>query len=407
MVHRQLTTSCSIVGGGPAGMMLGFLLARAGLDVVILEKHADFLRDFRGDTIHPSTMELLREIGLLDSFLARPHQKVERLTAEFGNLKVTMADFSHLPTAAKFVALMPQWDFLDFLADEGKRYQGFRLVMTAEAVDLLKEGGRVIGVRAVGPEGPLEVRAHLVAGCDGRHSLVRSKAGLPLEQIGAPMDVLWFRLSRSPTDPTETMGHVGLGHMIVLINRGDYWQCGFVIPKGTFAEIQRRGLSAFRDTLRHSIPFAPQRADEIESWDQVKLLTVGVDRLRRWYAPGVLCIGDAAHTMSPIGGVGINLAIQDAVAAANILAGPLQHGEPSEEHLRQVQQRREPPTRKTQALQVFIQNRVIRRMLDPGRQVSPPLLVRALNWFPLLQRLTARVIGIGFLPEHVQTPPSR
>lgn len=385
-------------------MMLGYLLARAGVDVVVLEKHADFLRDFRGDTIHPSTMELLHEIGLLDDFLARPHQKVETLTAHFGSLKVTMADFSHLPTTAKFVAFMPQWDFLDFLAEHGRRYPTFRLMMRAEAVDLLKEGGRVMGVRARGPEGPFEVRANLVVGCDGRHSIVRETAGLPLEQIGAPMDVLWFRLSRAPTDPTETIGRVGKGHMTVLINRGDYWQCGFVIPKGTFAEVQRRGLAAFRDTLRQNTPFEPQRAEEIESWDQVRLLTVGVDRLRRWHAPGVLCIGDAAHTMSPIGGVGINLAVQDAVAAANILAGPLQRGALSDEHLQQVEDRREPPTRKTQRLQVLIQNRLIKGVLDPAGDFKPPLLIRALNWFPFLRRLTARLIGIGFLPEHVRTP---
>ncbi len=314
-----LTTRCCIVGGGPAGMMLGFLLARGGVDVVVLEKHADFLRDFRGDTIHPSTLEVMAELGLLDEFLRLPHQRAHTLGGAFGRAQFTFVDFSHLPTRCKFIAMMPQWDFLNFLASHGKRYPGFDLRMQAAAVDLIEEAGRIAGVRATTPDGPLDIRADLVVGCDGRHSTVRERAALKVDDLGAPMDVLWFRLPRLPSDPDQSMGRFEAGRIFVLIDRGDYWQCAYVIPKGTMDDVRRAGLEAFRAGLAQSVPMFADRVGTLQDWDQIKLLTVAVDRLATWHRPGLLCIGDAAHAMSPIGGVGINLAVQDAVAAANIL----------------------------------------------------------------------------------------
>jgi 2-polyprenyl-6-methoxyphenol hydroxylase-like FAD-dependent oxidoreductase len=337
MAAEQVSTRCCIVGGGPCGLMLGFLLARAGVDVVVLEKHADFLRDFRGDTIHPSTLEVMSELGLLDAFLKLPHQKQVNIGAVFDGHEYAFADFSHLPTRCKFIALMPQWDFLDFLAQQGKRYPSFHVRMRAEAVDLIEEGGRVTGVRANTPDGPLEVRADLTVGCDGRHSTVRERAGLRVEDIGAPMDVLWFRLSKKPNDPGESMGRFEAGRMVVLLDRGDYWQCAFLIPKGAFDDVKRAELSAFRQIVAKLVPPFADRVDELKDWNQVKLLTVAVDRLERWHRPGLLCIGDAAHAMSPIGGVGVNLAVQDAVAAANLLWQPLRSGTVTEEDLERVQ----------------------------------------------------------------------
>jgi 2-polyprenyl-6-methoxyphenol hydroxylase-like FAD-dependent oxidoreductase len=337
MPAERISTRCCIVGGGPCGLMLGFLLARAGVDVVVLEKHADFLRDFRGDTIHPSTLEVMSELGLLDAFLKLPHQKQVNIGAVFDGHEYAFADFSHLPTRCKFIALMPQWDFLDFLAQQGKRYPSFHVRMRAEAVDLIEEGGRVTGVRANTPDGPLEVRADLTVGCDGRHSTVRERAGLRVEDIGAPMDVLWFRLSKKPNDPGESMGRFEAGRMVVLLDRGDYWQCAFLIPKGAFNDVKRAELSAFRQIVAKLVPPFADRVDELKDWNQVKLLTVAVDRLERWHRPGLLCIGDAAHAMSPIGGVGVNLAVQDAVAAANLLWQPLRSGTVTEEDLERVQ----------------------------------------------------------------------
>jgi 2-polyprenyl-6-methoxyphenol hydroxylase-like FAD-dependent oxidoreductase len=393
---------CCIAGGGPAGMMLGFLLARAGVDVLVLEKHADFFRDFRGDTIHPSTLEVVYELGLLDDFLTRPHQQLRELRGWIGDEMVPVADFSRLPTHCKFIALMPQWDFLDFLAQHGRAYANFRLRMRAEVTGLIAEGGRIAGVRARTPEGSLEVRADLIVGADGRHSTVRAQAGLQTMDLGAPMDVLWMRLSQRPGDPKESMGRFDPGHVFVMIDRGDYWQCAFVIPKGGIDEVKRRGLEAFREQVAQVAPFLRDRVDELASWDDVKLLTVAVDRLRQWYRPGLLCIGDAAHAMSPIGGIGINLAIQDAVAAANILAGPLRRGPAALDQLRAVQRRREFPTRITQRAQVLIQNRVISRVLA-GQAGGPlPLPVRLLRDWPFLRRIPARLIGMGIQPEHVR-----
>lgn len=403
MAPEILSVRCCIAGGGPAGMMLGLLLARAGVEVLVLEKHADFLRDFRGDTIHPSTLDVIHELGLLDRLLALPHQKVPRIRAQFGDLALTVADFSSLSTQCRFVAFMPQWDFLNFLAEEGKRYPTFRLRMQAEVIDLIEEAGSTVGLLAETPEGPLDVRASLVVGADGRHSVVRAKAGLSVEEFGAPMDVLWFRLTRNVGDPTEPVGRFDRGRIFIMLYRGDYWQCGFVIPKGSRAQLEARGMEAFRANVAALAPFVADRVGELQSWEPIKLLTVQVDRLREWCRPGLLCIGDAAHAMSPIGGVGINLAIQDAVATANLLADPLRRGLVTINDLCLVQQRRDWPTRMTQRVQLFLQNRVIKTLLAGDRPLTPPLPLRLIARFPFLRRIPARMIGIGFRPEHVQT----
>jgi 2-polyprenyl-6-methoxyphenol hydroxylase-like FAD-dependent oxidoreductase len=399
-----INTRCCIAGGGPAGMMLGFLLARAGIDVVVLEKHTDFLRDFRGDTIHPSTLEIMHELGLLESFLRLPHQELRTLTGLVGDTRVALADFTHLPTRCKFVALMPQWDFLNFMAERAKTYPAFKLMMGAEATDLLFSGERVTGCRVQTPDGLLDIRAEITIGADGRHSKVRARANLPVKDLGAPMDVLWMRISRRVSDPAEALGRIEAGRMLVMIDRGDYWQCAFVIPKGSADHVRQRGLLEFRSTIRDLAPWVGERVDELKSWDDIKLLTVAVDRLTRWYRPGLLCIGDAAHAMSPIGGVGINLAIQDAVAAANILAVPLRAHAMAPHYLRAVQKRRERPTRVTQAIQIFVQNRVIARALGSTQKPTPPLAVKLLNWVPWLRRIPARLLGLGIRPEHVRTP---
>jgi 2-polyprenyl-6-methoxyphenol hydroxylase-like FAD-dependent oxidoreductase len=400
-------TRCCIAGGGPAGMVLGFLLARTGIDVVVLEKHADFLRDFRGDTIHPSTLQVIHELGLLDDFLKRPHQEASCLTGVVGGVEVPIADFSHLPTRCRFIAFMPQWDFLDFIADHAGSYPAFHLRMRAEVDDLLVENGQVVGVRAATPEGSLEVRAGLTIGADGRHSTVRGRAGLEVENLGAPIDVLWMRLSRRPTDPDQPLGWFDRGKVFVMLFRGDYWQCGFVIPKGASNEVKRRGLESFRAEIVEVAPFLHDRVGELTDWDDIKLLTVAVDRLKRWYRPGLLCIGDASHAMSPIGGVGINLAIQDAVAAANILADPLRAGVATLDDLGRVQERREFPTRATQRLQVLLQDRVIGRAIGGKAWRTLPWPLWLLRRIPLLRRLPARLIGMGIRPEHVRTPDVR
>jgi 2-polyprenyl-6-methoxyphenol hydroxylase-like FAD-dependent oxidoreductase len=383
-------------------MMLGLLLARAGVEVLVLEKHADFLRDFRGDTIHPSTLEILHELGLLEDFLKLPHQEVRELTVQIGDVVVPIADFSHLPTRCKFIAFLPQWDFLNFLVERAARYPSFGLRMRAEVVGLLEEDGRVVGVEVGTPEGRLEVRARLVVAADGRHSVVREKANLPIEELGAPMDVLWFRISRRPEDPATGLGRFQVGRLFVILNRGDYWQCGFIITKGTFDEVRRAGLPAFRDGVAALVPFAADRVTDIRSWDDVKLLTVLVDRLTTWYRTGLLCLGDAAHAMSPVGGVGINLAIQDAVAAANLLAEPLGRGSVTDDELRRVQRRRALTTRVVQRFQVLIQNRVVAPILNSrARTLTVPLALRLFVRFPWLRRIPARIVGIGLRPEHV------
>jgi len=401
---QSLEARCCIAGGGPAGMMLGFLLARAGVDVVILEKHADFLRDFRGDTVHPSTLELMYELGIIDEFLRRPHQELPQIGAVIDDFSVTVTDFSHLPTHCKFVALMPQWDFLNFIAEKAKAFPHFDLRMEAEVTDLVIENGRVTGVRASTPQGPLEVRAQLTIGADGRHSKVREVAQLQIIDLGAPIDVLWMRLAKEPGDTNQTLGRFREGKILVTLDRGDYWQCAFVIQKGEFASIQRNGLPAFRENIEKAAPFLRARSDELKSWDDIKLLSVAVDRLRHWSRAGLLCIGDSAHAMSPVGGVGINLAIQDAVAAANILAQPLLQSAVSEERLRAVQKRREFPTRITQTLQVFVHNHFIGSAMNQRGPVrSLPLPFKLLQHFPALRRIPARLLGLGFCPEHIHS----
>jgi 2-polyprenyl-6-methoxyphenol hydroxylase-like FAD-dependent oxidoreductase len=401
---QELNVQCCIAGGGPAGMMLGLLLARAGVHIVVLEKHGDFLRDFRGDTIHPSTLELMYELDLLDEFLKRPHQEARQLTGYVGNTPIPMADFSHLPTHCRFLALMPQWDFLNFLAEHGRRYPSFHLRLRTEVTELMEYDGRVVGAFAITPEGSLTIRSTLLVGADGRHSTVRERAGLEVQTLGSPIDVLWMRLSRREGDPTQPLGRFDRGKIFIMLDRGDYWQCGYVIAKGGFDEIRAHGLREFRAHIAEIAPFMHDRAGEIRDWDDIKLLTVLVDRLRKWYRPGLLCIGDAAHAMSPVGGVGINLAIQDAVAAANLLAAPLSQGAVTPADLRKVQRRRELPTRLTQALQVFVQNRVISRVLTSQRQLSVPWPARLLRRWPVLRRIPARLVGIGFHPEHIRTP---
>jgi 2-polyprenyl-6-methoxyphenol hydroxylase-like FAD-dependent oxidoreductase len=401
---ETITTRCCIAGGGPAGMMLGFLFARAGIDVVVLEKHKDFFRDFRGDTIHPSTLELMHELGLLDEFLKVPHQEVSRLTFQVGAERIPMVDFRHLPTRCKFVALMPQWDFLNFIAKQGRRYPRFNLRMETEATGLIVEGDRVTGLRARTPAGDFEIRAALVVGCDGRHSTVRQSAKLEVEDVGAPIDVLWFRLSRKASDTEETGGHMEAGKMLVMLNRGDYWQCAYVIPKGGIETVKREGLAAFRDRVSALEPFLKDRVDELKSFDDIKLLTVAIDRLRQWHRPGLLCIGDAAHAMSPVGGVGVNLAVQDAVAAANILAEPLRLGAVTTAHLAAVQQRRAFPMQVIQRMQVIVQNKLLSPALASRERPQPPFMMRLIQWFPVLRRIPARIVGLGVRPEHIQTP---
>ena len=397
------TTRCCVVGGGPAGMMLGFLLARAGVEVIVLEKHKDFFRDFRGDTIHPSTLEIMHELGLLDEFLKLPHETVRELSLQVGEERIKIGDFSHLPTQCRFIAMMPQWDFLNFLARCGERNAAFTLRMQAEVTDLVQEGGRVTGVRGTSPEGPFTVRADLVVGADGRHSVVRDRAGLAVEDLGAPMDVFWMRLSRRPDDGSDILGRIEVGRLFVMLNRGDYWQCALVIPKGTAEDIRRKGIEAFREAIGQLVPFGRDRVEELRSFDDVKLLTVMVDRLTQWYRPGLLCIGDAAHAMSPVGGVGVNLAVQDAVAAANILAGPLAKRSVTPGDLHAVQKRREFPTRVTQAVQLFVQKRLLQRVLASTTAPVVPWPLKLVRIMPLLQRVPARVFGLGIRPEHVHT----
>jgi 2-polyprenyl-6-methoxyphenol hydroxylase-like FAD-dependent oxidoreductase len=399
---RQSDLDLIVVGGGPAGMMAGLLFARAGCKVQVLEKHADFLRDFRGDTVHPSTLELLRELGLIDEFLKRPHDEVRTLTARVADRQITIADLSHLPVESRFVAMMPQWEFLDFLADEARHYPTFGLRMEAEAVDLIIESDRVTGVRLNDGE---HVRARLTLAADGRSSVLRDRGRLPKKDLGAPIDVLWFRLPKRPTPNNETGATFGAGTLVVEIDRGDYWQCAYVVPKGAADEIRSKGIEAFRADVARAAPDLAAAAETLKEWDQVKLLSVSLDRLETWWRPGLLAIGDAAHAMSPVGGVGINLAVQDAVAAANILAAPLARGDDVDPSLRKVQDRRLFPTRVVQAAQKAVHDRVLtplvlrRAVLD-----KVPLPLRLFERFPVLRRIPARLIGLGVRREHIRSP---
>jgi 2-polyprenyl-6-methoxyphenol hydroxylase-like FAD-dependent oxidoreductase len=383
----------AIAGGGPAGMMLGLLLARAGIETLVLEKHADFLRDFRGDTLHPSTLEVIAELGLLDALLELPHDRVAEIAAQFGDTPLKIADFRHLPTRCGFIAMMPQWDFLNFLASQAARYPKFQLRMQAEVTGLVEKDSHVVGLK-VGNE---EIKSDLVIGADGRRSTVRAHAGLEVENRGAPIDVLWFRLSRKAGDPENSMGRFDPGAALVLINRRDYWQMGYVIPKGAADELRSAGLPAFRERLVRLLPWMADRVAELAHWDQLSLLTVQIDCLKQWWRPGLLCIGDAAHAMSPVGGVGINIAIQDAVAAGNFLGA----GDFSPANLRRLQRRREWPARATQRLQILAQDRIISRVLQTRAPLAVPLGFRLLARHAWLRRLPGRLIGMGLRPEHI------
>ena len=405
MTDTQLTTNCCICGGGPAGVMLGFLLARAGIEVTVLEKHADFFRDFRGDTIHPSTVELMHELGLLEAFLQVPHQEIEHLNGQFNGVDVRLADFTHLPVAKPILALMPQWDFLNFLVQQAARYPGFTLLHETAVNGLIKEGSRITGIKAAGPKGMIEIKANLIIGADGRSSDTRRLAGLQVINTGAPIDVLWFRLSKTKADPPQTLGRFEQGKMMVLLNRGGYWQCAYVIMKGDLDNIKANGLEGFRKNITVICPFFHDRVMELTDWNDIKLLSVVIDHLDTWYAEGLLCIGDASHAMSPVGGVGINLAIQDAVAAANILYPVLINNQPVAVNiLKKIQKRREFPARVIQRLQVSIQAGIVKRRTNARLQQKLPFFFKLLKWFPVLTRIPARVVGMGIRPDHIQTP---
>jgi 2-polyprenyl-6-methoxyphenol hydroxylase-like FAD-dependent oxidoreductase len=404
----MMRVQCCVVGGGPAGMMLGFLMARAGLETLVIEKHADFLRDFRGDTVHPSTLQIMDELGLLDDFLKRPHQKLDKMVGQFGRQTVRIADLSGLKIKCPYIAFMPQWEFLDFLFEQGARFPNLKVLRSTEAVDLVREDETIVGVSAIADGAAeirtgLDIRADLTVGCDGRHSTIRQRANLPVENIGAPIDVLWFRIGKSAGRADDVFMHAEAGRILVTLDRDDYWQCAYVIPKGELDSVKARGLDQFRQDIAISAPALRDHVNDVKDWNDVKLLTVTIDRLTRWTRPGLLCIGDAAHAMSPVGGVGINLAIQDAVATANILAAQLSRGCPGEDQLDKVRQRRLFPTKFTQAMQVQMHNRIIFPAL--GQQdFQPPLALRMIDKAPWLQGLVARLIGVGIRPEHVQSP---
>jgi 2-polyprenyl-6-methoxyphenol hydroxylase-like FAD-dependent oxidoreductase len=397
---ESLRTNCCVVGGGPAGVMLGYLLARAGIKVTVLEKHGDFFRDFRGDTVHPSTLDIMHQLGLLEGLLKLPHQRVTSVSARIGDFNFVAADFRHLPTHCKFVALMPQWEFLNFLSERAKRFHGFELRMQHEGTGLIRDGERIIGVEAQSPAGPVRIEADLVVACDGRNSAIRQSARLAVQEFGVPIDVLWFRISRETGDPQQVLGNINYGKALILINRGDYFQAGLIIRKGSFEQIKAKGLGGFRHDIAQIAPYLRDRVSEIDDWDQIKLLTVQINRLRRWHLPGLLCIGDAAHAMSPAGGVGINLAIQDAVAAANILSAPLRAGKVRDSVLKRVQQRREFPTRVTQFLQVKAHNAfdVVFRTSGP---LQAPWQLKVVDALPGRKWIMGYVVGVGIRPEHV------
>jgi len=395
-------TRCCIAGGGPAGIMLGYLLARAGIDVVVLEKWPDFFRDFRGDTIHPSTMEVLHELGLLEEFLKLPHNETRQMAGHIGGTEITVADFTRLSLRCPFIAFIPQWDFLNFISAKAKAFPGFHLLMEAEATDLVEENGKVVGIKAKNKEGEFEIRSELVIGADGRRSTIREKSGLAVENLGAPIDVLWFRVSRKDDGSKQSFGYVDNGHILIMLDRDEYWQCGYIIEKGSFDGIKSTGLEAFKKNIAELAPIVAFSVDELKDWEQIKLLSVTVDHLTTWYKEGLLCIGDSAHAMSPVGGVGINLAIQDAVAAANVLVPAFKQGVPSTNDLAKIQKRRSFPARMMQRFQVALHRKVIGPVLKAKGHFKVPFILRILNRVPVLQGIPARIVGIGFRSEHVK-----
>jgi 2-polyprenyl-6-methoxyphenol hydroxylase-like FAD-dependent oxidoreductase len=405
---RSMKVRCCIVGGGPAGMMLGYLLGRAGIDVAVIEKHADFFRDFRGDTVHPSTLQVMDELGLIDGFLRLPHQRLQTLDGMFGGTSVRIADLRRLDTKYPFIAFMPQWDFLNFLRESGQRFPSLKVMMSTEATDLIRRGETIVGVRSKTPEGPIDIEADLTIACDGRHSTVREHAGLEVEEIGAPMDVLWFRAGRKQDESEKVFARVEPGKMMITFDRGEYWQCAYVIAKGQYDAVKARGLQALLDDVVRMAPILKSGVSDVKSWDDVKLLTVAINRLKRWTRPGLLCIGDAAHAMSPVGGVGVNLAVQDAVATANLLADKIRGGCPSEDELDTVRRRREFPVKMTQRMQVVVQNNIVSGALRTGDQpLNVPLIIRLITALPWLQGIPARFIALGVRPEHVHSPVAR
>ena len=399
-----LDADCCVVGGGPSGMMTGLMLARAGVNVVVLEKYRDFSRDFRGDTMHPSTLEVLSEMGLLDTFLKHPHTELRELTGDIGGRYVRLADFSALKIQAPFIAFMPQWKFLEFIEQEAQKLPNFRMLRESPASSLVFSEGRVIGVRAATPGGPLEVRARVVVAADGRDSQMRAQSGLPLREYPAEVDVVWFRLSREATDRHVSLGHVGRGQVLLMLNRGDFWQCALIVEKGSVVRHDHEGVEALRERLASIVPLAKERLNELDDGDKIKILKVQVNRLKRWATPGLLCIGDAAHAMSPVGGVGITLAVQDAVAAARVLNPLLRVGTtPSLRQLRKIERRRSFATHLTIRLQLLVQSGLLNGVLHDS-EGRVPLFATLLHRSRLLRRLVAHVIGMGLRPEHV--PPS-
>jgi 2-polyprenyl-6-methoxyphenol hydroxylase-like FAD-dependent oxidoreductase len=400
---ETLQTRCVIAGGGPAGMMLGYMLARAGVEVHVLEKWPDFFRDFRGDTIHPSTMEILHELGLLEDFLKLPHNKTRRMVGRVGGESITIADLSRLKVREPYIAFIPQWDFLNFLSSKAKQFPSFHLYMETDAIDLLRENGRVVGVKAKHKEDVFDIRAELVVGADGRHSTIRDKVPLAMEALAVPFDVLWFKLKATEADPEQSLGTLKAGKVMVMLDRGDYWQCGWIIEKGKFDDIKARGLERFHADIVSLAPGMEQSVQELTSWDQVRLLSVTLDHALKWYEDGVVCIGDSAHAMSPIGGVGINVAIHDAVAAGNVLVRAFRRGVPQASDLAEIQRRRETAVRKMQGVQARMQNSILIPFLRSHKETHVPLPLRMLKWFPFLSAIPARFIGIGFDPQHVES----